>query len=208
MNLPVMDKKYRETVPNIVKELPLAALSDEEYGAMVEALHRKPRKPRKFTIGKNGLYPDEDVKITKWWISRIAATDVQDAAVCREEDIKARVSLQRAREIQLQIILILETLALEISMSDIKPEVSSSQTLGEERLDPTQKAKSKRPKDLNVLLDLLVDKLCIWQSMNADESENSPKRKNELLHKGIKGTDESVQLNKLRAFYIDVVLPL
>jgi hypothetical protein len=202
-----MDKKYHETIPNIVKELPLAALSDDENGAMIEVT-KKPRKSRKFTVGKNGLYPDEDVKITRWWVSRMAATDVQSTAVRREEDIKTRVSMQRAREIQLQIILILETLALEISMSDTKLEVISSQPLGEERLSPTQNQKSKKPKDLNVLLDLLVDKLCIWHTMNADESESSPKRTNVLSQNGTKGTDESARLNKLRAFYIDVVLPL
>ena len=201
-----MDKKYGETLPTLVKELPMAALSDDENGAVVEALRKKPRKSKKCTIGRNGLYPEEEVNIAKWWISRKTITDAQDTSIHGEEFIKARVLLQRAREIQLQIILILETLALEISTSETKLESIPSEALGADPQDPTQKPKSKKPKDLSILLDLLVDRLCIWHSMNADEAESSPNGKSEEPQK--RSTDQSSPLNSLRAFYIDVVLPL
>jgi DNA replication regulator SLD3 len=204
-----MDKKYCETLPNLVKGLPTAALSDDENGAVMEATRKKPRKSKSGKkIGKNGLYPEEELNIARWWISRKTSADVQDSIICREEYIKARVLVQRAREIQLQIILILETLALEISMSEIKPEAMSSQTLDKDHLDQFQKPKPKKPKDLNTLLDLLVDRLCIWQSMNADEAESSPKGKHEAAQQTSKAVDNSSRLNNLRAFCIDVVLPL
>lgn len=203
-----MDKKYGETLPTLVKELPMAALSDDENGAVIEALRKKPRKSKKCTIGRNGLYPEEELNIAKWWISRKTVTDVQDTTTHGEEFIKARVLLQRAREIQLQIILILETLAIEISTSEIKLESISAQAPGEDPQDSTQKQKSKKPKDLNILLDLLVDRLCIWQSMNADEAESSPSGKSAEPQKRSSRTDQSSRLNSLRAFYIDVVLPL
>lgn len=208
LNLSVMDKKYCETLPNLVKELPMAALSDDENGAMIEATRKKPRKSKNCNkIGKNGLYPEEAANIARWWTSRKTGADRQDLPNCREEYINARVLVQRAREIQLQIILILETLALEISTSDVKAEDVSSQILDKDHLDQSQKPKSKKPKDLNTLLDVLVDRLCIWQSMNADETDSSPKGKHDAAQTS-KGTDESSRLNNLRAFCIDVVLPL
>lgn len=203
-----MDKKYGETLPNLVKKLPMATLSDDENGAVVEALQKKPRKSKKCTIGKKGLYPEEELNIARWWISRKTATDVQDTAICQEESIKARVLMQRAREIQLQIILILETLALEISMPEIKLENIPSQALGEDHHDPTRKQKSRKPKDLNTVLDLLVDRLCIWQSMNTDEAESSSNGDIETPQKRSNGTDQSSRLNSLRVFCVDVVIPL
>lgn len=203
-----MDKKYTETLPDLVKKLPMAALSDDENGAVIEAFRKKPRKSKKCNIGKNGLYPGEELNIAKWWISRNTATAILNTVMCGEDPIKARVSMQKAREIQLQIILILETLALEISMPDLKSEGISSQVLGKGNCDPNQKPKSKKPKDLNTVLDLLVDKLCIWQSMNTDEAENSSSRIIEAPQKTSNRTNHSSRLNSLRAFCVDVVIPL
>lgn len=206
LNLPTLDKKYRETIPDLVKQLPMAALSDDEI--VVEALRKKSRKSKKCTLGKNGLYPEEELNIARWWISRTTATDIQDTALSGEDSIKARISLQKAREIQLQIILILETLALELSTPEIKVEGISSQALGEDHLETNQKHKIKKPKDLNTVLDLLVDKLCIWQSMNTNEAEKSPNGKFEAPQKRNNGTNQSSRVNSLRVFCVDVVIPL
>lgn len=208
LNLPILDKKYRETIPDLVKKLPIAALSDDENGALVEAFCKKPRKSKKRTIRKNGLYPEEELHIARWWISRKTATDIQDITICGEDSIKARISMQKAREIQLQIILILEILALESSTPEIKIEGISSQALGEDHQDPSQKQKSKKPKDLNTMLDLLADKLCIWQSMNTDEAENSSNGNVEAPQRKSNRTDQSSRLNSLRVFCVDVVIPL
>ena len=204
-----MDRKYRETLPDLVKKLPMAALSDDENGAMIEAFCKKPRKSKKCTIGKNGLYPEEELNIARWWISRKTATDIQDIAMGGEDSIQARVLMQKAREIQLQIILILETLALESLMPEVKLESSFSQALGEDRQDPNQKQIPKKPRDLNTIFDLLVDKLCIWQSMNTDEAESSSNGSITAAQKGTNGTDhQSLRLNSLRVFCVDVVIPL
>lgn len=208
MNLPTLDKKYRETIPDLVKKLPMAALSDDENGIAVEALCKKPRKSKKYTIGKNGLYPDEELNIARWWVSRKTATNTQDTVSCGEDLIKARISMQKAREIQLQIILILETLALELSTPEISVEGVDSQALGEGQQNLDQKQRSKKPRDLNTILDLLVDKLSIWQSMNIDEAEISSNGNNELPQKRRTGTDQSSRGNSLRVFCVDVVIPL
>lgn len=186
----------------------MAALSDDENGTVVEALRKKSRKSKKCTIGKNGLYPEEELNVARWWISRKTATDIQDIASPGEDFIETRISSQKAREIQLQIILILETLALEASTPEIKVEEISSQTLGEDRLETNQKHKTKKSKDLNTVLDLLVDKLCIWQSMNSDEAERSPNGKIEAPPKRKYGTNQSSRVNSLRVFCVDVVIPL
>lgn len=203
-----MDKKYSETLPDLVKKLPMGALSDDENGIVIEAFLKKTRKSKKCTIGKNGLYPEEELNIARWWISRKTTYDIQDTAMNGEESIKARVSMQKAREIQLQIILILETLALETSAPEIKLEAFSSQALSKDQHDPNQKQKPKKPKDLNTILDLLVDKLCIWQSMNTDEAESSSNGNIEVAQKRSNGTDHSSRLNSLRVFCVDVVIPL
>lgn len=204
----MLDKKYRETIPDLVKTLPMAALSDDESEIVVETLRKKPRKSKKCTLGKNGLYPEEELNIARWWISRKTATVIQDTAISGEDSINARVSLQKAREIQLQIILILETLALELSTPEIKVDGISSQALGEDHLEFNQKHKTKKPKDLNTVLDLLVDKLCIWQSMNTDEAESSPNGKIEAPQKRNNGRDPPSRVNSLRVFCVDVVIPL
>ena len=208
LNLPMLDKKYRETIPDLVKKFPMAALSDDENGIAVEALCKKPRKSKKYTAGKNGLYPDEELNIARWWVSRKTATDTQDTVSCGEDLIKARISMQKAREIQLQIILILETLALELSTPEISVEGVDSQALGEDHQNPNPKQKLKKPKDLNTILDLLVDKLSIWQSMNFDEAEISSIENIEVTQKRRNGTDQSSRGNSLRDFCVDVVIPL
>lgn len=208
LSLPIMDKKYGETVPNLVKELPMAALSDDENAVVDEALRKKPRKSKKFKIGKNGLYPEEELKISRWWISRKTAIDVQDVGLGGEESTRARTMMQRAREIQLQIILILEVLALEISISVVKSETVPSEAIDEDRPGSGQKQKSKKPKDLNILLDLLVDRLCIWQSMDADVPQSSPDRKIEASQKKSGEPGQTSRLKNLRGFYVDVLLPL
>ena len=203
-----MDKKYVETLPNLVRELPAAALSDDENGAMNDALRKKSRKSKKCTIRKNGLYPGEELSISKWWISRNTTTEERDTGLHGEEFIKTQVMMQRAREIQLQIILILETLALERLVCEIKLEPLSSQAAGDDRHDACQKPKSKKPKDLHVLLDVLVDRLCIWQSMDADEVHCTPNGKIEIPQKKASGAAQSSRLDHLRAFCVEVLLPL
>ena len=205
LSLSVMDKKYRDALPTIVKELPISVLTEDEIPA-IDSLHwKKTRKPKKGKVGKDGLYPGEEASITRWWLTTDKPSMITDSSDGKEEAIRAILLEQRARETQLQIILVLETLALESSMpSTMKnQEVSQDYTREQESSQP-KKSKSKKPQDLNTLLDLLVDRLCIWQSMSTDEGKEARLTGASTSQQGGKASDKV----HLRDFCVDVVLPL
>ena len=60
-----IDLKFRESLPAAMRDAVLA-LSDNE-----EAAATKKRKSKKKKLGKNGLYPEEDSFIRRWWKDRI-----------------------------------------------------------------------------------------------------------------------------------------
>lgn len=152
-----MDMKYRETLPATLHDVVLL-MSDDE-GAP------KKRKSKKKTIGRNGLYPEEPEYIRKCWKNQTMA---ENGAVetSRDTEIKKHVSDLRLRETQLQILLILETIALETAAADEEKKAEH-----EEPADTAQKqkAKTKKPQDLNVMLELHLDRLCIWHAVSFDD---------------------------------------
>lgn len=209
LNLPVLDKKYKDTVPEIVNGLPAEVLSDGECGAFIDTLRKKSRRSKKSKIGKNGLYPEEEVDIAKWWISRNGSVNLCDLAREKEDGRdKARMLYQKQREIQLQIILILEILALEVSVSTAGIKQNDMKDGAEGRVDPAKGQKPKKLKDVRISLDLLIDRLCIWQSTNNEEL-GAARSENETEHGNsnrpwIQESETSI----LRDFCVDVVLPL
>ena len=205
LSLPVMDKKYREAIPNIVKELPNSVLPEDEIPAVVSLHGKNIRKSKKGKVGKDGLYPGEEAGIARWWLSTDKPSIITDSSDGKNEAIRALLLEQRARETQLQIILILETLALEASTSSMiaNQDVSLDNTHGQESAQP-KKSKSKKLQDFNTLLDLLVDRLCIWQSMNVDEGKGAQAAEALGSQQVGKASDKA----RLRDFCVDVVLPL
>lgn len=205
-----MDIKYRETLPDLVKGLPFDSLSDEECTAVVGTISKKARRSKKPNIGKNGLYPGEEANIARWWLSRDLSSVACDSVDAREEATKSAVLEQRARETQMQIILSLETLALE-SLAISQPVGKSLPTdsiEGDIGLQNKKKKKPKKPQDLSMLLDLLVDRLCIWQSMSVDETKTSNGEDRPTSQHGAKSTAKAEGSDHLRQFCVDVVLPL
>jgi hypothetical protein len=153
--LPVkkMDIKYREGLPTILQNIVLVLSEDERP---------KKRRNRKKKLGKNGLYPGEDEFIKKCWRSRqLAERGGQQAELTKEEEIKRHVSELRLRETQLQILLILEAISLKNTTSQ-DANAKDENTPGAKR--------TKKGEDLNVLLELLLDRLCIWHAVSAAES--------------------------------------
>ncbi len=200
-----MDKKYREALPNIVKELPISVLTEDEIPAIVSVQEKKERKSKKGKIGKNGLYHGEEASITRWWLTRDKPIAINDSSDGKDEAIRAILMEQRARETQLQIILVLETLALEASTPETKDNQEKSQNnIQEQESSQIKKQKSKKPQDLNTLLDLLVDRLCIWQSMNTIEGKAPQPAEPPTTQQVGKASDKA----HLRDFCVDVVLPL
>ena len=202
-----MDAKYRDTIPTLIKDLPAGALSDGECASAIATVSKKGRKSKKTNIGKNGLYAGEDVNVTRWWLGRDMSSLSCESSAVRDNVIKTTVSEQRARETQLQIILILEALALEKPGTESIPDQNHIEA--DPGRDESQKGikKPKKPQDLTTLLELLADRLSIWQSMNVDESNPSIKESRPAQHQG-RSTTEAPPNDSLQQFCIHVVLPL
>lgn len=205
-----MDTKYREALPELVKGFPFDSLSDDEYTTVIQTISKKIRKSKKSNVGKNGLYPGEEVNIARWWLSRDLSSVSCDSADAREEATRSAVLEQRARETQMQIILSLETLALEsVATSQPVKNVPPTEFVeGDGGSQDKRKNKPKKPQDLSMLLDLLVDRLCIWQSMSVDEMKTSNGEAKPESQQGAKSTAKAAGRDHLRQFCVDVVLPL
>lgn len=207
-----MDTKYRESLPELVKGFPFVSLSDDEYRTVIDTMSKKIRKSKRANVGKNGLYPGEEAKIAQWWLSNDMSAVACDSADAREEASRSAVLEQRARETQLQIILSLETLALE-SVATKQPLENLPPTDVTEREDGSQNSKkkkkpAKKPQDLSILLDLLVDRLCIWQSMSVDETKAANGEDRSASQHGATAAVKPAGRDHLRQFCVDVVLPL
>lgn len=204
--LSLLDKKYRETLPALISEMPNSNISEGERTEVATRFQKTIPQSKKSRIGKNGLYPEEELDVQHWWIDQLASSPARDSADLRAVAVKTTILEQRAREIYLQIILILEVLALEAVLSLSTPEKAVAQA--DKNQDPQKKRKAKKPQDLDTLLDLSIDKLCIWQSMAVDENIS-------LEHSGETDarSDGSLPTKKrdgdhLRDFCVDVILPL
>ncbi|KAL1980040.1 hypothetical protein VTN96DRAFT_4708 [Rasamsonia emersonii] len=194
--LPVkkMDLKYKETIPTIIRNVALVLSEDE-----ADSRPRK-RKNKKKKLGKNGLYPEEEGFIRKWWKSRHLTENAGSTEVTREEEAKRHISDLRLRETQLQILLILETIALETSGSTTSGEAP------QEHVDHEGGAKQSKTKqqDLNVLLELLLDRLCIWHAVSAEDSV-VPDTVKENGDNHLSG--KKIESDMLRDFCTEVIIP-
>ncbi|KAK1970842.1 hypothetical protein LY78DRAFT_569111 [Colletotrichum sublineola] len=160
-----IDKKYRETIPDIISKLK-THIDNSDDGSKP-----KRRKSKKTKLGKDGMYPEEDDHVRKWWSLNQPQVDDEDKPITPAQ-IKSHVSLLRTRETQLQMIIILEILALE--------PLRTAEGAGESQLpglpgEPeAEKAAETQPKkrskhNFPVLVDVHADRLCIWQSTASDE---------------------------------------
>ena len=207
--LVTIDAKYRETLPDLVKGLPFETLSDNECASLITAVGKKTKKSKKTKAGKNGLYVDEEMSIARWWTGRDVSYIACDSTDAREDAIKKALLELRARETQLHIILILETLALEASARISSGPDPLQETLPIQDGDPQKRPKkAKKPLDLNTLLDLLADRLCIWQSMATDEAKSSKVESKPSSEHENKTPNGAAQNRHLRQFCVDVVFPL
>jgi len=203
-----MDIKYHETLPNLVKDLPFGSLSDDEGASMIAAIGEKARKSKRTRVGKNGLYAGEDLKATRWWLGRDMSHMGRDSTDTREDAIRTTLLGQKARETQLQIILAFETLALEASAID-STFSSAPADLPDAEVDSEKKPKKrKKPQDLTTLVEILADRLCIWQSMSIDAAKMSSNENKSDTQREAKMTIGVAGNDYLRQFCVDVVLPL
>ena len=229
----LLEKKYKETLPGVIKEVYVSDDDDDDDGSLStpsKAIKRrerqkKRRKRRLLRPGKNGLFPDEGEMIRKWWLScdrSLAATSGSSSASpfkSKIEAMKVRLATLRLREIFAQIIIALEILAVEGSSAfadERKMEDASGQgdvAHNKNKSDKSEDACSKqhgkkKRQNIQLVLDLLVDKLCIWRSVEQQVSgfKDSSRSEDALPGGNAKNISESFDL--LSNFCVEVIIPL
>ncbi|KAM7209306.1 DNA replication regulator SLD3 domain containing protein [Naviculisporaceae sp. PSN 640] len=201
----VIDKKYRETIPTILSSMK-TRLEDSEDG---EAKPKK-RRAKKPKLGKDGLYPSEDDDIRRWWTANKPCSNDEDVESTTSVEAKYLISCLRRRETQLQMILILEILALEPLCRPADAN-EDSQLPGMEsqpaapRVSPDPATKKRKKNDLPCLLDIHADRLCIWQSTTLDHVKSLTESQHSAT--GQDAQAERASSDPLKDFCVDVIIP-
>jgi DNA replication regulator SLD3 len=206
-----MDIKYRDSIVNILRSMALleaTGCAQEEQKATAKSKRKqKPSKQRK--IGKDGLYPAEKEFVLSWWNGRSLRDSDGPTDESRTREMKTAVADLRTRETQMQILLILEALALEGAEKDAVADESSGASIKEEPAEQEQDARlievpqfKKKQHDLRSQLDLLVDRLCIWQTVGLEDVLKSTGANQDLGN----GPDAGSK-DRLRDFCSEVINP-
>jgi DNA replication regulator SLD3 len=197
-----IDKKYRESIPGLIAHLKTVVDSSDEG-------RKKKRRAKKMKIGKDGLYPHEETHIKKWWLTNKPELKEDDTDVPTHQ-IRSLTSMLRTRETQLQMIIILEILALtslkptdegEDSQLPALPGVAESQG---DMAPPSAKKRNKH--NLPVLVDVHADRLTIWQSTASDEQllmEDS-----QISQAPDGQSQQKSSSEPLKDFCVDIIVPL
>ncbi|KAI1330818.1 DNA replication regulator SLD3-domain-containing protein [Xylariaceae sp. FL0255] len=207
-----IDKKYRETIPEIRLKMKTNFDDTDPEQAEGKTKNRK-RKPKKIKLGKDGLYPDEDNHVKQWWTENKSLIRDDEGTTTKsneQQDVKLLASRLRSRETQLQMIIILEILALEPLLAHETQNVSQlpGQLPPEESSGPKDAPPKKRNKhNLPFLLDVHADRLCIWQSTALDEVgmgmfDDSQTSSKVDAQKSSRSTSDP-----LKDFCVDIVMP-
>ncbi|KAK3301118.1 DNA replication regulator SLD3-domain-containing protein [Chaetomium fimeti] len=204
MTTVVIDKKYRETIPEIVAKM--KTVTQESENGASKPRKKKAKKPK---LGKDGLYPGEINHVRRWWTSHQPDSSGDDANALSPTEHKYHVSCLRRRETQLQIILVLEILALEpVALAKGAecqlPGMESQVASREESQEPSAKKRNRH--NLPVLLEVHADRLCIWQSTTLDEVKAVAE--SQIPAEGHEGEQpERANSDPLRDFCVDIIVP-
>lgn len=211
MSTSLIDKKYKDGVPGCVSLIDINDNSAEDADQAAGKPKRR-KSAKKVKPGKNGLYPSEDTLIRKWWASYDDEADNSAPGTSREEIARSRISQLRIRETQLQMIVMLEVLALHplatisVDHNEGLPTTLTSRQAadGQER-----STKPKKLDHLNMLIDVHIDRLCIWQSI-ALEAVKTPLDNvpNLVGETGSFSASTKHADNMLRDFCVEIIVPL
>ena len=202
----VMDKKYRETVPNIVRELPAVLHEKEDCELYLVPLRNKAKKSKTDKVNKSGLHPGEQIDIARWWLTSDCSDFSDGETSSHAELLKSRVSKLRERETQAQIILALEIIAMEQRKKDaFEPSMPQDADAYQDKQIEKRK-KAKKSLDPKTLLEMMLDRLCIWQSMAADERSLTPHSKS-VKPQSARNDSGNTSYDGLKNFCIDVIVP-
>jgi len=207
-----MDLKYRDSIMNILQALDLAEVSNGAEGPQKASTKSKAKqKSSKRKIGKDGLYPTEKEFIVSWWRGRTLGDSDVPTVEAQTRDMKSGIADLRSRETEMQVLLVLEALALEAAEKSSAMDKASKPLIKEEPSELEQDVtltalpqykKKKKGQDLKSELDLLVDRLCIWHTVGLEDfSANFGENQ-----KADSGRD-SHSKDRLRDFCSDVIIP-
>ena len=202
----IIDKKYREGVQQTVRDLPAVVHDSDEGECYLSPLRKRSRKSKKDKVGKLGLYPGEEVDVAKWWLAS-RSCDPSESEISNQEDLmRSRISKLRTRETQAQILLALEILVLkQRKVPERGP--SDFENLTSEHEKKKEKGKrAKKQLDPRTLIDMMLDRLSIWQSMAVEEKARVPQSKAKGLHPAV-GNGSEASPEELKNFCIDVIVP-
>ncbi|KAJ4367509.1 hypothetical protein N0V83_007092 [Neocucurbitaria cava] len=199
------EKKYYEKLPAVIKTIPPGSFSDDEPAA--GAVKAKKSK-KKVKLNREGVYPMEEPMIKKWWISELPNGDSMGAETI-DQRIKRRIGELRVRETLAQLILMLEIIALE-ALSSYKPPPEDQPTADETQIQDESQTKPKKRKrkldDINLQLDLLLDKLCIWHATEEAgilDFDTTSSNQNESSN----GFGKAGANDRLVSFCVEVIIP-
>ncbi|PVI08500.1 hypothetical protein DM02DRAFT_621352 [Periconia macrospinosa] len=197
----VEETKYTKKLPEIIKDIPPGWLSDDDQLESSEN-GKKSKKKKKVKLSREGTYPQESEIIKRWWLSEIPSGEAHGEETL-EQRIKRRLADLRVREALAQMILMLEIVALEaLSTSTKSLEKMDNATETQEGKESQEPPKRKKKlDDINLRLDLLLDKLCIWQSIEKDgvlDFDTNRSSDNGGMHSGH---------DRLQSFCIEVIVP-
>lgn len=201
-----IDKKYKETVPKLIDEMKVLVETSEE-----EDLKTKRRRPKKMKLGKDGLWTGEVAQVKKWWRVNKPEVRDEDDSPTNPQELKYHISCLRTRETQLQMIILLEILALEAvrpaqdTEDSQLPGMPAESRSGEKSGESLQKKKNKH--DSSLLVNLHADRMSIWQSTTLDDMKMIAA---ETEAKSGQGPRKSERANSdpLKDFCIDIIVPL
>ncbi|KAF2866727.1 DNA replication regulator SLD3-domain-containing protein [Massariosphaeria phaeospora] len=206
------DKKYREKLPEIIKSIPPGSYSDDETP---QAAPKTKKLKKKVKRNREGIYPQEPEIVRRWWTAEMPAVDTYGEETI-DQRVKRRIGDLRVREALAQMIIILEITALEALSSYKEPSATTTEgpetqgetqgeTQAETQVETQDKPKRRKKKldDIRVQLDLMLDKLCIWQSIDEVgilDFDTKPS------HRGAGDAYRSSN-DRLQGFCVEVIIP-
>lgn len=191
-----MDKKFRDVLLELVKDF-----------AILDTPGTKPKRKRKWKSkrDKQGLFVGERDHIEQWWQKMEGTGKDSVSHEPFEAALRRRAQAIRIRETSLQVIIIMEILALEAS-TPLLPAVPAldgvqdpgSQPQENRPADLDKKQRKKKDSNMTAILETLIERLNIFYTL-----ESSPVKTRE----DESGSTRSDTKDELRTFATEVIIP-
>lgn len=192
----VSDKKFKTTWPAKVQELGPSQTQHQTEAQPNKAAKKNRKSKTKWKQNKQGLLPDEESMFEHWWYH---GEELPASAETTDARFKRRTLQLRTREAFLQIIIMLEALALQPSGTDAPIGAIKKDATPDMPAEAVAVKPNSRTVNTRLCLDLLVDKLCIWHSLHSAGLVDAAD--------GDKQEDQKAP-DQLSEFCVDVIIPL